>query len=184
MSVILSAGQSASGPALRLRPWLADDAVDLAAAFRDPILRRFLLRTSIDSEADARRWIDVRAEEWAAGTRFSFAVLELLAGTDDVSGPVGYVSVKGMASGKGSAEVGYWTSAGARGRGIASRAVEAMSVWTFAAQPIERLELLHSVDNLASCRVARACEFLFHSVLAADPPTFPVPGHLHVRTKP
>jgi RimJ/RimL family protein N-acetyltransferase len=94
MTVILSAGQSASGPALRLRPWLADDAVDLAAAFRDPILRRFLLRTSIDSEADARRWIDVRAEEWAAGTRFSFAVLELLAGTDAVSGPVGYVSVK------------------------------------------------------------------------------------------
>jgi RimJ/RimL family protein N-acetyltransferase len=86
-----------------------------------------------------------------------------------------------VAAGNNRAEIGYWMSAGARGRGIASRAVEAVAVWTFATQPVERLELLHSVNNPASCGVARKCGFVFDSVLAAEPPEFPVPGHRHVR---
>jgi RimJ/RimL family protein N-acetyltransferase len=181
VTVILSAGSSASAPPLRLRPWHADDAAELARAFRDPVLRRFL-RTSIDNEADARQWIETRTREWAAGTRFSFAVLETAAAGDtEVSGPVGYVAVKGMANGNRAAEVGYWTSAAARGRGIAPRALDAVSVWALQSQPLDRLELIHASDNPASCRVAHKCGFVHHCDLPAEPPDFPVPGHLHVR---
>ncbi|MFB7663599.1 GNAT family N-acetyltransferase [Kitasatospora sp. NPDC056138] len=191
MTVVLSAAPTASAPALHLRPWRVEDAAVLAAAFRDPVLRRWL-RTSIDGEAEARRWIDSQTEAWDSGTRLSFAVLEretdsLERGTAEGDGghPVGHVVIKEIAPGKPSAEVGYWTSAEARGRGIAPRALEAVSLWALDPQratPLERLELIHGADNHASCRVAEKSAFRHHSVLPAHPPAFPNEGHLHVRT--
>lgn len=81
------------------------------------------------------------------------------------------------------AEVGYWTAAYARGRGVAPRALEALTGWafgTFAADGLERLELLHQVDNPASCRVAEKAGYGYERTLPARPP-FPNDGHLHAR---
>ncbi|MFF5711588.1 GNAT family N-acetyltransferase [Streptomyces sp. NPDC012756] len=181
MSVLLSVEPTACLPTLRLRAWQPDDVDALVAAHRDPALRRWLM-TTIDSEADARRWMDEQRQGWAGGTRFAFAVLE-----DDEAGfgqPVGHVVVK--PGGEGSAEVGYWTAAEVRGRGVASRALEAAVLWVLterpAAPPVERFELFHAADNTASCRVADRCGFALEAVLPAQPPTFPTEGHLHVRT--
>lgn len=83
------------------------------------------------------------------------------------------------------AEVGYWTAAAARGRGVAARAVEALSRWALSTQdvvPLDRLELRHAEDNRASCQVAAKCGYVLHGLLPAAPPTFPTSGHLHVRT--
>jgi hypothetical protein len=47
------------------------------------------------------------------------------------------------------------TAARARGRGVAHRALQALTDWAFTAFPgdgLTRLELLHQVDNTASCR--------------------------------
>ncbi|WP_326705576.1 hypothetical protein [Streptomyces cyaneofuscatus] len=44
-----------------------------------------------------------------------------------------------------------------------------------------RLELLHQVDNVASCRVAEKSGYAFAELLSALPPEFPLDGHLHVR---
>ncbi|SEE20146.1 GNAT family N-acetyltransferase [Streptomyces sp. TLI_105] len=179
MSVLLSVASTAALPALRLRAWHPDDAEALVAAHRDPALRRWLI-TVIDSEADARRWIDDQRRGWAAGTRFGFAVL-----ADDGAGfgpPVGHVGVKPKDD--GAAEVGYWTAAEARGRGLASRALEAAVRWVLtegSAPPAVRFELFHAVDNSASCHVAERCGFGLEAVLPAQPPVFPTEGHLHVR---
>ncbi|MEQ4717026.1 GNAT family N-acetyltransferase [Nonomuraea sp. B19D2] len=185
MTVILSVEPTASAPALRLRPWRGEDAVALMAAHRDPLLRRWLT-ASLVSEADARRWIDDQNEGWLAGVRFSFAVLERSSGKSEADQPVGHVVVKGgVDPADASAEVGYWTSAQVRGRGIASRALEAISRWALGPQcvmPLTRLNLLHAVDNHASCRVAEKCRYVLRSVLPAQPPAFPTEGHLHVRT--
>ncbi len=84
--------------------------------------------------------------------------------------------LKEVTSGKPAAEVGYWTAAQARGRGVASRALEALTRWafdTFEGDGLERLELLHQVDNLASCRVAQKSRYDFDTVLPAAPPSFP-----------
>jgi RimJ/RimL family protein N-acetyltransferase len=54
----------------------------------------------------------------------------------------------------------------------------------FGAQGLQRLELLHQLDNLASCRVAQKSGYALTKVLPADPPAFPSPGHLHVRNRP
>lgn len=119
-----------------------------------------------------------RRRRWAAATRFSFAVTS----DEDDRAPVGHVVVKvGTA---GVAEVGYWTSARFRGRGIAARALESLSQWALCAQelvPLTRLDLLHAEDNLASCRVAAKCGYALRDLLPAAPPEFPATGHRHVR---
>ncbi len=130
-------------------------------------MRRWV-RVPITDVDDALAWVAVQREGWAAGTRLSFAV------HDGDGLLVGCVVLKKPR------EVGYWTAAYARGRGVASRAVEALSAWAFAAYGLERLELRHQVDNVASCRVAEKAGFVFHSTMPAAPP-FPLDGHLHVR---
>jgi RimJ/RimL family protein N-acetyltransferase len=178
MAVILSVPLTGSAPALRLRPWRLDDLPALVAAHRDPLLRR-RLSTSLTCEAEAGQWLDAQTTGWATATRFGFAVT---ADADDRT-PLGHVVVKvGIAA---AAEVGYWTAACARGQGIAARAVDTVSHWALGTQDmvvLTRLDLLHSVDNHASCRVAVKCGYVLHDLLPAAPPAFPTDGHRHVRT--
>ncbi|WP_406110229.1 GNAT family N-acetyltransferase [Streptomyces sp. NBC_01003] len=184
MSVSLFVEPTVSAPALRLRPWQGEDAGDLVAAHRDPLLRRWLT-THLDSEADARRWIDDQCEAWATGVRLSFAVLECQGAENYAGRPVGHIVVKGGSDPtKTSAEVGYWTSTQARGRAIAPRALEAVSAWVLGPQrvmPVTRLDLLHASGNHGSCRVADKCQYVLRAVLPAQLPAFPTEGHLHVR---
>ncbi|MFI0898231.1 GNAT family N-acetyltransferase [Streptomyces sp. NPDC020983] len=164
-------------PALHLRPWAAADAEALALAHRDAALRR-RLATRIDGVAEARRWIEAQAAGREAGTRHAFAVV-----AQDDGRLLGHVAVKRRTAGAASAEIGYWTAAAARGRGVAPRAVGAVTAWVLGGglDPLPaRLELLHDVDNTASCRVAVKCGFALHAELDPYPPQFPQPGHLHV----
>jgi len=68
----------------------------------------------MESEDDGLRWAPAQEQGWAAGDRFAFVVLEtaLDAAPSRLEGNVVIVEV---ASGKRSAEVGYWTAAPARG---------------------------------------------------------------------
>ncbi|HEX7304908.1 GNAT family N-acetyltransferase [Lentzea sp.] len=170
MTVTLSVPSVGAEPALRLRPWEMDDLPALLSAHEDPALRRWLA-TSLTGPAQARQWLDAQAEGWATATRFSFAVTS----SDLV---LGHVVVKAAA-----AEVGYWTAAAARGRGVATRALEAVSHWAFQTLELPRLGLVHAAGNHASCRVAVKCGFALHEVLPAAPPAFPSEGHRHVRSR-
>ncbi|UZJ34154.1 GNAT family N-acetyltransferase [Streptomyces endophytica] len=164
-----------------LRPWLPADAPALVEACQDPALRRWA-SLPLSDEADGLRWVESQRQGWTSGDRFSFAVLEAQhLGTHRQL--LGHVALKAVARGKPSAEVGYWTAAHARGRGVAPRALQALADWafhTFGAHGLRRLELLHQLDNQASCRVAEKTRFSFDRVLPAAPPAFPLDGHLHV----
>lgn len=184
MTVIL---QAEAG--LVLRPWRREDAGSLLEAYRDPGLRRWL-RTLVDSDEDALRWLDEQRRGWESGRRLSFAVFERAAGDDgpgesgdrEPPGLVAHVVLKDLLRGGPSAEVGYWTVAAARGRGVASRALNALTDWVFAefaADGLERLELLHQVDNHASCRVAQKSGYELEGVVPPQPP-YPAAGHLHI----
>ncbi|MDP9843837.1 GNAT family N-acetyltransferase [Streptosporangium lutulentum] len=185
MTVALRAEATPSAPALFLRPWNDGDVPSLVEVYRDPVLRHWTT-LSAESVDDAVRWLDVQRRGWETGERLSFAVHEDRTGSgesESESRLVANVVLKRTDRHSGSAEVGYWTAAHARGRGVAPRALEALTVWafdTFAADKLERLELLHQVDNTASCRVAEKARYRFHEVLPARPP-FPRDGHLHVR---
>ncbi|WP_314615009.1 GNAT family N-acetyltransferase [Streptomyces stackebrandtii] len=178
----LDAGPTPTAPALALRPWRVEDAAALVEAYQDPVLRRWTV-TSMECEDDGAKWVRTQEQGWSAGVRFAFAVLEAASGSTP-SRLVGNVVLKEVAPGKPSAEVGYWTAARARGRNVAPRALDALTAWafeTFRSDGLERLELLHQVDNPASCRVAVKCGYAFDRTLPAAPPAYPLDGHLHIR---
>ncbi|MEW2221316.1 GNAT family N-acetyltransferase [Streptomyces sp. NPDC006990] len=183
-NAILHAGATPSAPALVLRPWRGEDAAALVEVFRDPVLRHWT-GSAVENEGEAMQWVRSQERCWTAGNRFGFAVLEVR--PDAPQGRLaGQVVLKEVASGKPSAEVGYWTAAHARGHGVAPRAVEALTGWAFdvvGAGALEHLELLHQVDNPASCRVADKSGYGLDAVLPAAPPSFPRQGHLHIRRR-
>lgn len=189
MIVTLAVQPTESAPALVLRPWTRVDLPALVAAHADPAMRRFLARPVMD-EADAEVFLAAQERGWAEGTRFSFAVFEAV---DEVD-LVGMVVVKRADPAMRVAEVGYWTVAEARGRGIAPRSVDAVAEWALGeggggaagavrAAVVDGLDLFHAVDNEASCRVAQKCGFVLAEVMEPKPPVFPEAGHRHRRER-
>ncbi|MFI6855336.1 GNAT family N-acetyltransferase [Streptomyces sp. NPDC050416] len=180
----LTIAATASAPALLLRPWRPADAAVLVGLYRDEAMRRWV-SAGVHDRGSAARWIQDQQRGWDAGDRFAFAVSEIQgdAGEDAL---VGHAVLKNVMPGASSAEVGYWTAAHARGRGVAPRALEALTEWAFdafAGDGLTRLELLHQADNTASCRVARKCGYELSSLVAAAPPEFPLEAHLHARVR-
>ncbi|MDF3301351.1 GNAT family N-acetyltransferase [Streptomyces tropicalis] len=185
--VRLVAAATAAAPALLLRPWRAADAEELAGLYRDGLLRRWT-NAVVEDPAGAARWIEDQRRAWEDGERYAFAVLEDHRAREG-GRLAGHVVLKRSGSAPTRAEVGYWTAAHARGRGVAPRALAALTAWAFAGPTgpggpgLLRLELLHQVDNTASCRVARKCGYALAATLPAAPPEFPGEGHRHVRTR-
>lgn len=169
-----------TAPTLTLRPWLDRDIPTLVKAHADPAMRRWLLR-HIDDENQARDALEAQEEDWADRIRFVFAVTS----ADDPD-PIASVSIRRILKAPDAAEVGYWTAAEARGRSVAARSVQAVLRWAaeqWAADevPVSRFELIHTVGNDASCRVAHKLGFELAEQLPPFLPKFPYPGHLHVR---
>ncbi|MFF3322469.1 GNAT family N-acetyltransferase [Streptomyces sp. NPDC002889] len=179
----LRAPATSSAPALLLRPWLERDLPALVTVYRDRDLRRYT-RMPVAGDEDGLRWLEIRQRGWRTGTYLGFAVFEERG--DGGEGPlVANVALKRPEAGLPGAEVGYWTAATARGRGVAPRALEALIEWAFdhCTGDLEYLELLHQVDNTASCRVAQKCGFAYRTTLPPRPP-FPNDAHLHIRRGP
>jgi RimJ/RimL family protein N-acetyltransferase len=139
------------GPVL-LRPWREDDAEATWAALQDPDIRLWNGSGSA-SRDDVARMIRGRMD-WSTGDHASWAVVD--AGTGELLGSVSLHSIDPVQE---DAEIGYWTSPAARGRGVASLVVDAVCRWAFGALPIDRIELCHAVENRASGRVAEKAGF-------------------------
>lgn len=133
---------------LIIRPWSPDDAPAVYEAFQDPVLRHWHPRQA-DSVDETRGWIDGWRGDWAQERDAHWAVAD--ATTDAV---VGRISLRLIVLADGQAEVAYWTMPSARGRGIAPRALTALSDWAFDDIGLHRIELTHATANEASCRVA------------------------------
>ncbi|MFF9897294.1 GNAT family N-acetyltransferase [Streptomyces longispororuber] len=133
---------------LTLRPWTPKDAPSVYEAFKDPVIQRWHARAA-DSEDEVRSWMETWRTEYADETSAQWAVAD--ADTDEV---LGRVALRMITLADGQAEMAYWTMPRARGRGVASRAVTALTAWAFDDLGLHRLELRHSTRNEPSCRVA------------------------------
>jgi RimJ/RimL family protein N-acetyltransferase len=145
-----------AGP-VRLRPWRADDVDAALASLLDPDTRLWNAGW-VTTREDAVVWLE-RRQDWG-GDHASWAVedaanLQLL----------GSVSVHSIDATANDAEIGYWTAPSARGRGVASLAVDAACRWAFATLPVDRIELCPAVENAASGRVAQKAGFTYEGHL-------------------
>ncbi|WP_405813288.1 MULTISPECIES: GNAT family N-acetyltransferase [unclassified Streptomyces] len=167
---------------LVLRRWAMRDAASVRAAFADPLMREQTGRPIVSPE-DAERWIAERADEWEGGSAFAFAVVD---GASD--GVLGHVSVGAVNRRHSVGWVSYWTTAAARGRGVASLACRVLARWAFDEAELFRLELGHRVNNPGSCKVARAAGFSVEGrqrqKLAYDGIRYDVELHARLATDP
>jgi ribosomal-protein-alanine N-acetyltransferase len=134
---------------LVLRPWEPEDRAAVLTAYADPDIQRWHTRTMTDAEA--ADWIASWATRWEQEIGAGWAVT-------DGARVLGRMGLNRIDLQEGLGEVGYWVLPEARGRRVAGRALDVLSDWAFDVG-FHRLELMHSVRNPASCRVAYAASY-------------------------
>jgi RimJ/RimL family protein N-acetyltransferase len=137
---------------LVLRPPCEADVPALVAACQDPEIVRFTRVPSPYTEEHARQYLDGAREGLERETHHALVVAD--AETDELLGTILLVF-----QGHGTGEIGYWTAAGARGRGIATRATRALAEWGLRERSLARVQLHAFPDNAASQRVAEKAGF-------------------------
>jgi [ribosomal protein S5]-alanine N-acetyltransferase len=131
-----------------LRAWHTGDAGDLVAAVLEPSpgLPRW------ESAQEARGWIARQRTRLTERVGYPFAI------TSSETGAVeGFVGL--WLRPDGSAAFGYWVLPHARGRGLATRAVDLVARWAHDELGITVLEIAAEPGNAGSIRVAERSEF-------------------------
>jgi RimJ/RimL family protein N-acetyltransferase len=145
---------------LELRAWSADDVPSLVQCCNDAEIQRWIhVIPRPYTEADARAF--VRGEVTGIGER-QFAITE----SGRVVGSIGLGVNERLHSG----HIGYWCAAGARGRGLTTRALRLLCRHALDDLQLDRLELITDPDNLASQRVAEKVGFRREGVLRSHLP--------------
>lgn len=152
---------------LLLRPFREADEPAVAEALDDPEILRWAVGDVVATAPVAQRagrWLRPRIAGWTHGTAY-FAVTAASDGT-----LLGSVGIREIGRFPEQAAVTYWVTAGARGRGVATRALRRVSRWAFAPEAdhglgLHRLWLDHAGVNPGSCRVATRAGFRFEGVM-------------------
>jgi RimJ/RimL family protein N-acetyltransferase len=147
-----------------LRPWTLDDVPAVAAACDDAEIARWIhALPSPYRESDAREYVLSTEAAWADKLGAFFAVVDSASG--DV---IGSIAVHVLDHELANVEVGYWTAAPARGRGLTTRALRLLSRWALHEAGAERVQLRADVLNTASLRVAEKAGFTREGTLRAS----------------
>lgn len=142
-----------------LRPWREADAAQVRAALSDEQIRRWNLH-GVGSLGAARNWVEQWTGRWRRGTGASWAVAD--ARRQDVV--LGQVAFRSLYLADGLAELSCWVVPGARRRHLGTEATRALAAWALDTLGLERLEIVHSVRNPASCPVALRAGFRIEGV--------------------
>jgi RimJ/RimL family protein N-acetyltransferase len=145
------------GEGIVLRPWRLEDVPAVTAACQDAEIARWLAFVPQPyTEEDARFYIK---DCLASGEdRSPFAIAD--AETGEVVGAID-MHVNRMRTG----HIGYWMAAEARGRGLTTEALRALSRWAIEKLGLGRVELVTDPDNIASQRVAEKAGFTREGIL-------------------
>ncbi|MFF2779427.1 GNAT family N-acetyltransferase [Streptomyces sp. NPDC058052] len=163
---------------LLLRPWEDADAPAFLSAYQDEETRRWHTRRP-SSEARVLEWFDAYRQDWTAERGGHWAI------TRDGAEVLGRIALRGLDFDDGIACVGYWVLPAARGAGVATRGLGALTAWALDEAGFHRLELDHSTRNHASCGVATRAGYLLEgtrrSAALHDDGRHDM--HLHARTR-
>ncbi len=144
---------------IRLEPLDRSHLDGLAAVAADPDVRRFTRVPDPVPPGFPETWLGRVEEGRREGTREGFAIV---GGGGEF---LGVAVVPKLDREARTAELGYVVVREARGRGVATAALRLLTAWGFADAGMLRLELLISVENPASKRVAERCGYVREGVL-------------------
>ena len=162
-----------SDDVVTLRPWSREDAGFMAEASADPAIRRY--NGVLDprghpmpppSTTDAEAVIEGFTSSWRAfattgvPSGIAFAIVDARSGE-----LVGCCGVDDWSTAD-VVQLGYWLAAGARGRGLATRAVVLFTRWLFE-RGAARAFLTIVAGNEASIAVARRAGFVHEGTMRA-----------------
>ena len=147
-------GSTIDAPGVRLRAYRHEDRDAIVAGYNDPTTQEFMPTLPVPFTAEqAEWWIDEGAPALAKAGGVAYAIAD--PDTDVLLGGIGLDNVLAV---RGQAEIGYWVGPWARGRGVATAAVKALSAYAFETG-LARLELITRWGNAASQRVAMAAGY-------------------------
>lgn len=148
--------------AIRLRPHRPDDVPAMVEQCRDPEMQRWTTVPAPYEHSHAEQFLDQAIAGWRDGQLLGFAIAD--PGTDEFLGTIDL-----RLDGNGAAAVGFGLHPAARGRGVMTTALRAVTDWAFTHPDLE-LQVLRwnaIVGNWASRRAAWHVGFRFEGTLRA-----------------
>ena len=136
------------------------DVPAIVAACQDPEIPRWTRVPSPYTQDDAHAYIAIARADAAVGVGLSLAIAD---GADAFIGTIGLMDVDRAL---GTAEIGYWTAATARGRGVTVRAIVLLRDWVVRELGLTTLDILPHRDNVPSRIVAERAGFPWTGELA------------------
>ncbi|MDD9932529.1 MAG: GNAT family N-acetyltransferase [Myxococcales bacterium] len=97
---------------------------------------------------ESRQWLTQEVARRVDGSGYAFAIL------DAAGAYCGGCGLNAIDRANRRANLGYWVRTSHRGQGLATEAVRQLSAWAFEHTDLIRLEIVASIENVASIRVA------------------------------
>lgn len=147
---------------ITLRPYHPDFAPALFEAARESIatVGPWMPWLTDDYKLEhAQAWTQRQVELFANGVEYDFMML------DENDRYLGACGLNQLDIANPRANLGYWVRTSAQGRGVATEATRLLAAWAFANTPLVRLEVVVSVENAASLRVAEKAGAVREGVL-------------------
>jgi RimJ/RimL family protein N-acetyltransferase len=145
---------------IRLVPFAEEHLADVAEMIEDRDVLRFTRVPEPPPANFPRAWLARYVEGRRDGTREAFAIVDTTDGRF-----CGLAVAPRIDRVTRTVELGYVVAPHARGRGVATAALRLLTRWAFTELHALRLELLISLDNEASKRVAENVGYVREGVL-------------------
>lgn len=114
------------------------------------------------SLADTQAWVEKQITSFEEGDEFHFVIVSNENGIDCIVGGCG---LNGIQRENRLANLGYWVRSSHARQGIATQATQRIADWAFQNTELERLEILVSIGNHPSLRVAAKAGAVWEGVL-------------------
>ncbi|MEA2428056.1 MAG: hypothetical protein QOF37_1684 [Thermoleophilaceae bacterium] len=144
-----------------LRAWRDTDAGAITAMMDEAEIARWTRAPSPYRERDAIEWLATHPAMLRRRTELAVAVVD--ADSDEL---LGSMSLRFPADDRG--EFGYLVAAGARGRGVGTRALRLFARWAQETLKLPRLEVLAQPENAASLALAERVGFQREGVIRSQ----------------